>query len=143
IRVFERVHLGMAVALDEGLVVPVIREADHLSLIELSLKIKSLAKDARQGQLTSEDMTGSTFTITNLGGYGVEFFTPILNPPETGILGIGAVEHTPVYKKDQLQKRSLLPMSLTFDHRIMDGAPAAQFLRTIKQYLEEPFTIFL
>ncbi|HET7580068.1 MAG TPA: dihydrolipoamide acetyltransferase family protein [Bacillales bacterium] len=140
---FSQVHLGMAVALNEGLVVPVIRNADQLSLMELSLKIKSLAEEARQGRLATDDMTGSTFTITNLGGYGVEFFTPILNPPETGILGTGAVEDTPVYKDDQLQRRSMLPMSLTFDHRIMDGAPAAQFLSTIKQYLEEPFTILL
>lgn len=140
---FGHVHLGMAVALEKGLVVPVIRHAQNCSLIDLSKNIKSLAGRARQGQLGSEEMKGSTFTITNLGAYGVEHFTPVLNLPETGILGVGAVEDTPVYKGEELQKRSILPLSLTFDHRVLDGAPAAEFLRTIKQHLEEPFSLLL
>ncbi|MEW9673173.1 dihydrolipoamide acetyltransferase family protein [Ammoniphilus sp. 3BR4] len=140
---FGHVHLGMAVALDKGLVVPVIRHAQNCSLIDLSKNIKSLAGQARQGQLGSEEMQGSTFTITNLGAYGVEHFTPVLNLPETGILGVGAVQDTPVYKGEELQKRSILPLSLTFDHRVLDGAPAAEFLLTIKQHLEEPFRMLL
>lgn len=140
---FGHVHLGMAVALEKGLVVPVIRHAQNCSLIDLSKNIKSLAGRARQGQLGSEEMQGSTFTITNLGAYGVEHFTPVLNLPETGILGVGAVQDTPVYKGEELQKRSILPLSLTFDHRVLDGAPAAEFLRTIKQHLEEPFSMLL
>lgn len=143
IQLFKHVHLGMAVALEKGLVVPVIREADRCSLIDLSRSIKTLAQKARQGQLSLEDMQGSTFTISNLGAYGVEHFTPVLNPPETGILGVGAVYDTPTYVGEKLERRSILPLSLTFDHRVLDGAPAAAFLQTVKQYLEEPITMLL
>ncbi|MBE7103703.1 2-oxo acid dehydrogenase subunit E2 [Bacillus cereus] len=140
---FEHVHLGMAVALENGLVVPAIRFANNLSLVELSKQIKNVAQKAREGSLSSGDMQGTTFTISNLGSFGIEYFTPVLNTPETGILGVGAIEHVPVYKGEELQKGSMLPLSLTFDHRVLDGAPAAAFLRTIKQYLEEPVTILL
>ncbi|WP_434163598.1 dihydrolipoamide acetyltransferase family protein [Bacillus thuringiensis] len=140
---FEHVHLGMAVALEKGLVVPAIRFANNLSLVELSKEIKNVAQKARAGSLSSDDMQGTTFTISNLGSFGIEYFTPVLNTPETGILGIGAIEHVPVYKGKKLKKGSMLPLSLTFDHRVLDGAPAAAFLRTIKHYLEEPVTILL
>ncbi|PFQ44450.1 branched-chain alpha-keto acid dehydrogenase subunit E2 [Bacillus cereus] len=140
---FEHVHLGMAVALEKGLVVPAIRFANNLSLVELSKEIKNVAQKARAGNLSSDDMQGTTFTISNLGSFGIEYFTPVLNTPETGILGIGAIEHVPVYKGKKLKKGSMLPLSLTFDHRVLDGAPAAAFLRTIKRYLEEPVTILL
>ncbi|PQZ57710.1 branched-chain alpha-keto acid dehydrogenase subunit E2 [Bacillus sp. MYb209] len=140
---FEHVHLGMAVALENGLVVPAICFANHLSLVELSKEIKKAAQKAREGSLSSDDMQGTTFTISNLGSFGIEYFTPVLNTPETGILGVGAIEHVPIYKGEELQKGSMLPLSLTFDHRVLDGAPAAAFLRTIKQYLEEPVTILL
>ncbi len=143
IHLFKNVHLGIAVALERGLVVPVIRNADSCSVNELSLNIKDLAKKARQSELTNEEMQGSTFTISNLGGYGIEHFTPVLNPPETGILGVGATYDTPVYIGENLERRSILPLSLTFDHRVLDGAPAAAFLQTIKQYLEEPITMLL
>ncbi|MDM5370743.1 dihydrolipoamide acetyltransferase family protein [Bacillus bombysepticus] len=140
---FEPVHLGIAVALEKGLVVPAIRFANNLSLVELSKEIKDMAQKARAGSLSSDDMHGTTFTISNLGSFGIEYFTPVLNTPETGILGIGAIEHVPVYKGENLKKGSMLPLSLTFDHRVLDGAPAAAFLRTIKHYLEEPITILL
>ncbi|MGH1324113.1 dihydrolipoamide acetyltransferase family protein [Bacillus pretiosus] len=140
---FEHVHLGMAVALEKGLVVPSIRFANNLSLVELSKEIKIVAQKAREGNLSSDDMQGTTFTISNLGSFGIEYFTPVLNTPETGILGVGAMEHVPVYKGKKLRKGSMLPLSLTFDHRVLDGAPAAAFLRTIKRYLEEPVTILL
>ncbi len=140
---YGHVHLGMAVALDKGLVVPVIRHAQSHTLVEISKAIKSLAKSAREGQLGSEDMKGSTFTITNLGGYGIEYFTPVINPPESGILGVGAVEEMPVIDGEKLKTKNILPLSLTFDHRVLDGAPAAQFLCTIKKYLEEPYTLLL
>ncbi|MCU5329733.1 dihydrolipoamide acetyltransferase family protein [Bacillus wiedmannii] len=140
---FEHVHLGMAVALEKGLVVPSIRFANNLSLVELSKEIKIVAQKAREGNLSSDDMQGTTFTISNLGSFGIEYFTPVLNTPETGILGVGAIEHVPVYKGKKLRKGSMLPLSLTFDHRVLDGAPAAAFLRTIKRYLEEPVTILL
>ncbi|WP_074593535.1 dihydrolipoamide acetyltransferase family protein [Bacillus cereus] len=140
---FEHVNLGIAVALEKGLVVPAIRFANNLSLVELSKEIKNVAQKARAGSLSSDDMHGTTFTISNLGSFGIEYFTPVLNTPETGILGIGAIEHVPVYKGKKLKKGSMLPLSLTFDHRVLDGAPAAAFLRTIKHYLEEPITILL
>lgn len=140
---FEHVHLGMAVALEKGLVVPAIRFANNLSLVELSKEIKNVAQKARAGSLSSDDMHGTTFTISNLGSFGIEYFTPVLNTPETGILGVGAIEHVPVFKGKKLRKGSMLPLSLTFDHRVLDGAPANRFLRTIKHYLEEPITILL
>lgn len=143
IHLFKRIHLGMAVALERGLVVPVIENADKCTLINLSRSIKTQAQRARQGQLSNEEMQGSTFTISNLGAYGVEHFTPVLNPPETGILGVGAVYDIPVYIGDKIKRRSILPLSLTFDHRVLDGAPAAAFLQTVKQYLEEPMTMLL
>ncbi|MCY8507780.1 2-oxo acid dehydrogenase subunit E2, partial [Bacillus atrophaeus] len=95
---YSHVHLGMAVSLDRGLVVPVIRHAEKLSLIELAKQVSESAEKARQGNMASDNLQGSTFSITNLGAYGIEHFTPILNPPETGILGIGASYDTPVYK---------------------------------------------
>ncbi len=143
IETYGHVHLGIAVALEKGLVVPVIAHAEKASLIELSKAIKSLGQRARNNQLDSNEMKGSTFTITNLGGYGVEYFTPVLNPPEAGILGVGAIKELPVYKGADIIRASLLPLSLTFDHRVLDGAPAAEFLATIKRYLEEPYSLLL
>ena len=140
---FNQVHLGIAVALDKGLVVPVIRNAERLSVGHLAQSIKQVSEKARAGQLTSEEMQGSTFTITNLGQYGVEWFTPILNPPETGILGIGATHIAPVYVDGQWEARQMLPLSLTFDHRILDGAPAAQFLQEVKKGLENPLQLLI
>ncbi|MBU7315758.1 dihydrolipoamide acetyltransferase family protein [Paenibacillus oleatilyticus] len=143
IHVFDHVHLGIAVALDKGLVVPVIRHADRYSVLDLSRQIKALAQQARNGQLGSDALQGSTFTITNLGAYGIDYFTPILNTPEAGILGVGSVAEMPVYKGDSLQRRSLLPLSLTFDHRVLDGAPAAEFLSAVKDALEDPYRLVL
>jgi pyruvate dehydrogenase E2 component (dihydrolipoamide acetyltransferase) len=137
------VHLGIAVALEKGLVVPVIREAEKCSIKILSQAIKSLSKRARNGELRSDEMQGSTFSITNLGTFGVEYFTPILNPPETGILGIGSIKDEPVFVGEELKRRSLLPLSLTFDHRVLDGAPAAAFLHSVKEYLEKPLSLLL
>jgi pyruvate dehydrogenase E2 component (dihydrolipoamide acetyltransferase) len=143
IHTYDSVHLGIAVALENGLVVPVIPYAEKLSLKDISKKIKELSVRAREGKLSSEEMKGSTFTITSLGAYGVEFFTPVLNPPEVGILGVGTVADTPVFVGDDIQKRKMLPLSLTFDHQVIDGAPASQFLTTIKNYLEKPYKMLL
>lgn len=143
VETFEYVHLGIAAALDDGLAVPVIRHAEKLSLIELAKSIKSYGKKAREGKLLHDEIEGSTFTITNLGAYGVEHFTPILNPPEAGILGVGKTDHMPVYHGNELCKGTILPLSLTFDHRVLDGAPASKFLSTVKTYLENPVSILL
>ncbi|MED3729080.1 2-oxo acid dehydrogenase subunit E2 [Priestia filamentosa] len=139
----EGVHVGIAVAIKDGLLVPVVRNAEKLSLVETATTIRKLSSSVRRGEMDGIEMTGSTFTVTNLGTYGVEFFTPILNPPETGILGVGAIEQVPMYKGAELQKCSMIPLSLTFDHRVVDGAPAAEFLQTIKGYLEDPIAILL
>ncbi|MBX7000332.1 2-oxo acid dehydrogenase subunit E2 [Bacillus aerophilus] len=143
VETFENVHLGIAAALDNGLAVPVIQHAERLTLIELAKGIKLYGKKAREGKLLHDEIKGSTFTITNLGAYGVEHFTPILNPPEAGILGIGTMYDTPVYREDELCKGTILPLSLTFDHRVLDGAPASAFLSTVKAHLEEPISILL
>jgi pyruvate dehydrogenase E2 component (dihydrolipoamide acetyltransferase) len=140
---YDSVHLGIAVALENGLVVPVISQAEKLSIKEISKKIKDISVRAREGKLESDEMKGSTFTISSLGAYGVEFFTPILNPPEVGILGVGSITDTPVFVGNEVQRRSLLPLSLTFDHRVIDGAPASKFLSTIKDYLEKPYKLLI
>ncbi|WP_067929974.1 dihydrolipoamide acetyltransferase family protein [Alicyclobacillus kakegawensis] len=137
------VHLGVAVALDAGLLVPVVRDAGKMSFIQLAKAIKSVSRRARSGKLESAETGGSTFTVTNLGGYGVEFFTPILNPPEIGILGVGAVQDSAKYVSGEWQPRALLPLSFTFDHRALDGAPASGFLRSVKKYLEDPIRMLV
>lgn len=141
---FEEVHLGMATALSEGLMVPVIQNAHQLSLKDLSGAITSVTQAARDGSLVNDLVTGSTFTITNLGQSGVEYFTPILNTPETGILGIGSLQDKLTLDAEgQVVKSKELPLSLTFDHQIIDGAPAAEFLARIVYYLEKPYTLIL
>ena len=132
-----------AVAVDKGLLVPVIQHAERLSVGQLAKWILTNSDKARNGQLAVEEMKGSTFSITNLGQYGVEWFTPILNPPETGILGVGAYQTTPVYDDGHWVPKKRLPLSLTFDHRIVDGAPAAQFLQEIKKGLENPLQLLI
>ncbi len=125
------VNIGMAVALDEGLIVPIVRDADHKSLRAIATETKDLAERARTGKLKIEDVSGGTFTITNLGGYGIDAFTPILNMGETGILGVGRIIEKPAIYRGEIARRSMLTLSLTFDHRIIDGAPAAAFLQTV------------
>jgi pyruvate dehydrogenase E2 component (dihydrolipoamide acetyltransferase) len=125
------VHVGMAVALDEGLIVPVIRDADKKGLREIAAVTKDLGERARTGKLKLEDVSGGTFTITNLGTWGVDAFTPILNLGETGILGVGRIAEKPVIYRGEIARRSMLTLSLTFDHRVVDGAPAAAFLQTV------------
>jgi pyruvate dehydrogenase E2 component (dihydrolipoyllysine-residue acetyltransferase) len=125
----------MAVALDEGLIVPVIHEASRKSLRQIAGETRELAERARAGKLTLEHVSGGTFTITNLGTWGVDMFTPILNPGETGILGVGRIVEKPCVYRGEIAKRSMLTLSLTFDHRVIDGAPAASFLQTVVDFL--------
>ena len=136
IKVFEDVNVGVAVAAEKGLIVPVIRNADKKSLNEIASILQTLVEKARQGELTKKDVTGGTFTITNLGMYGVDVFIPIINPPETAILGVGRVVEKPVAVNGQVAVRPMMQLSLAYDHRIVDGAPAARFLQSIKQILE-------
>ncbi|GAA3411560.1 dihydrolipoamide acetyltransferase family protein [Paenibacillus hodogayensis] len=141
IEVYGHVHLAVAVAVENGLVVPVMRHVHQASVVDLSRGIKSLSQRAKANQLSPDEMSGSTFTLTNLGAFGIEYFTPVLNPPEAGILGIGTAKDEPVYMGDDLQRRTMLPLSLTFDHRVLDGVPAAQFLNAVKGNLEKPLSL--
>jgi pyruvate dehydrogenase E2 component (dihydrolipoamide acetyltransferase) len=139
ILVHDTVNLGIATAVEGGLLVPVVRAAERLSLFELSNEIKTLTAKARNGRLTQLEMSGGSVTITNIGGIGsVDFFTPIINPPEAAIFGIGRTEETPVVRNGEIVVRPLCGFSFTFDHRIIDGAPAAEFLAAMQQYLTRP-----
>ncbi|WP_041273472.1 dihydrolipoamide acetyltransferase family protein [Desulforapulum autotrophicum] len=132
------VNLGIAVALDNGLVVPNIKSADTLGLVEMAMKIRELAQKAKENKLTMDEIQGGTFTISNVSMLGVDGFTPILNPPETGILGVGRAKDKPAVHQGKIAVRTLMTLSLTFDHRVVDGVPAMQFLRTLADYLEDP-----
>jgi pyruvate/2-oxoglutarate dehydrogenase complex dihydrolipoamide acyltransferase (E2) component len=134
----DRLDVGVAVALDEGLVVPVIRAVDTKDLQTLGQEIAELAERARKGALTPADLEGGVFSVTNLGAYGVDAFTPLLNPPQSAILGLGRARPRPAAVEGRVEVRTLMVLSLTFDHRVVDGAPAAAFLRTVVSLLEMP-----
>jgi len=135
------INIGVAVDLGEGLIVPVVRHADALGLAQLSARIKTLAEMARRGALEPDDIVGGTFTVTNLGMYGADAFTPILNPPESAILGVGRIVDRPVVENGRVVPGKEMVLSLTHDHRVIDGAPAARFLGTVADHLEAPYTI--
>lgn len=141
IKQFHPVHLGVAADTDFGLLVPVVKNAENLTLLQLHHNVQSLISTAREGKLSADHLTGSTFTVTNLGNYGIQFFTPIINPPEVAILGVGQIETDAVVSRGQLAERQRLPLSLTFDHRVIDGGPAARFLQTVIHKLAEPETL--
>jgi pyruvate dehydrogenase E2 component (dihydrolipoamide acetyltransferase) len=136
IKVYEDINVGVAVATAQGLVVPVIHNADSKSIEEIASELRELAEKAREGKLAKEDVAGGTFTITNLGMYGVDLFTPIINPPEAAILGVGKAVDKPVVEGTEIVIKPVMTLSLSYDHRIVDGAPAAQFLQEIKKILE-------
>lgn len=138
------VNLGMAVALDDGLIVPVIRDADKLSLSQISATAKDLAVRARENKLAMDEYKGSTFTISNLGMFGVETFDPIINQPDAGILGVCAVQdELDMDDEGKIFKKQVMRISFTFDHRLIDGAVAAKFELAIKELLEDPMRILL
>jgi len=132
----ENVDIGLAVALDDGLIVPVIRSAGTKSLRQIAAESRQLAEQARNGTLSADDVRDGTFTITNLGTYGIDSFTPILHAPQVAILGIGRIIEKPAVHAGQIVPRAMLTLSLTFDHRIVDGAPAAAFLREVVENLQ-------
>jgi len=136
------IHVGVAVAVAGGLLVPVVRNADRRSLGEVAADVLALSARAKAGQLRAEDMAGGTFTITNLGGHGVDAFTPIVNPPEAAILGVGRIAKRPwVSEDDRLEARYTAWLSLSFDHRVADGAPAGDFLSRIREVVEKPYLL--
>ena len=134
----ERIDIGVAVALDDGLVVPVVRDADSKSLEVIGREIADLAERARAAQLATSETEGGIFSVTNLGAYGIDAFTPLLNPPQTAILGLGRARPRPAVVAGAVVVRTLMVLSLTFDHRVLDGAPAAAFLATVVGLLQEP-----
>ena len=136
------VNIGMAVALDEGLLVPVIRNADRLSLDELSGVARSLARRARERHLSPDECRGAAFSVSNMGVFGVEAFTPILNPPDSAILGVCAVSDAWMIRDGVPLVRKVMRICLTFDHRVMDGAQAAKFNLSVREYLEHPESLF-
>ena len=138
IMVFEDINVGLAVALEQGLIVPVIRDAGNLSLVEIAKRRIEIIEKVKSGARSPEILTGGTFTITNLGGLGIEFFTPIINHPQCGILGIGAMKERAVVENGSIVARLTVYLSFVFDHRVIDGAPAARFLNQIKEFLEKP-----
>ena len=143
IHLLQEVNIGVAVALEDGLVVPVVRNADKERLSEISAQVRGFAERARGNQLTPGELQGGTFTITNLGNFGIDAFTPIINPPESAILGVGRILKKPVVHEDEIVVRSMLTLSLTFDHRVIDGAPAAQFLQTVSGYIQDPYLLLV
>ena len=134
----DQVNVGLAVAVPDGLVVPVVKEADRKSLREIARATSDLAARARDGKLSLADLAGGTFTITNLGMYGIELFIPVVNPPEAAILGVGKIVERPVIRDGQVVARPRMALSLSVDHRVVDGAPAARFLARVQQLLEKP-----
>ncbi|HSB70421.1 MAG TPA: dihydrolipoamide acetyltransferase family protein [Candidatus Methylomirabilis sp.] len=138
VRIRREVHLGFAVDLGEGLVAAVIKDADKRTLGELAKIARDLAERARAGKLVPDEMSDGTFTVSNLGGVGVEAFTPIINPPQAGILGVGKILEKPVVRNGGIHIRSMMMLSLVFDHRLVDGAPAGRFLAKVKDLLENP-----
>ncbi len=135
---YSDVNVAVAINTEQGLVAPVIRNANKLSLKEISSTIEELAKKAAENRLTIENLTGGTFTVTNLGAYDVESFTPVINPPQCAILGLGRIAYKPFAHGSQVSARQSTLLTLVFDHRIIDGVPAATFLRDVKRNLEEP-----
>jgi pyruvate dehydrogenase E2 component (dihydrolipoamide acetyltransferase) len=134
----ERIDVAVAVDAEEGLLAPVLRGVDRLSLRQVSAQLRELIERARTGRLGAEQVGGATFTVTNLGMFGVDAFTPIITLPQCAVLGVGRMVREPVVVEDRIVPRDQLTLSLTFDHRVLDGAPAARFLETLRQNIEQP-----
>lgn len=143
IRVNDHVHIGVAVAIEDGLLVPVLRHADQMALSHISASVKDLAGKAKDKKLQPADWEGNTFTISNLGMFGVEEFTAIVNPPDAGILAVGGIKQVPVVKDGQVVPGNVMKVTLSLDHRVADGASGAAFLQSLKAYLENPVTMLV
>jgi pyruvate dehydrogenase E2 component (dihydrolipoamide acetyltransferase) len=143
IKRFHHVHLGVAVAVEDGLITPVVKHADRKGLVQISREVKEMAGRARERKLKPEEYTGSTFSISNLGMFGIREFTAIINPPEAGILAVGAVEEIPVAMDGEVVVRPRMRITMSCDHRVDDGAQGSRFLETLTSMLEEPAAILL
>jgi len=143
IRRHYRVHLGVAVAVEDGLITPVVRDANLKGLAQISREVRELAARGREKRLQPEEYTGSTFSVSNLGMFGIHEFTGVINPPEAGILAVGGIEDTPVVEDGEVAVRPLMKVTMSCDHRVVDGATGARFLETLKGMLEEPAAILV
>ncbi|MFQ5761780.1 MAG: 2-oxo acid dehydrogenase subunit E2, partial [Candidatus Bathyarchaeia archaeon] len=143
IHIYDDVNVGVAVALEAGLIVPVVRKVESKVLHEVSAALNTLTEKARAGKLTIEDVSNGTFTVSNLGMFGVDAFTPITNPPQTAILGVGRIVDKPVVVESHVEIKPTVTLSLTIDHRAADGAVGAQFLQRVKNLLENPASLLL
>ncbi len=141
IRLWPEINVGLAVDTEGGLLTPVVRRADRRGLAEIAGEVRAMVERARAGLSTPDDLSGGTFTITNLGAYDVDGFTPIVNLPECAGLGVGRVASRPVVDGGRIAIRQMMTLSLSFDHRLVDGAPAARFLQRLKQLIEDPFLL--
>ena len=139
----KQVHIGVAVALEQGLIVPVLRNADQRGILDIAREARRLSEAAREGKLRPEDFSGGTFTVSNLGMFDVDSFTAVINPPESAILAVGSITPTPVVVDGQVVVRNRMKVTLSADHRAIDGAMAARFLQEVKRLLEEPFGLTL
>jgi pyruvate dehydrogenase E2 component (dihydrolipoamide acetyltransferase) len=143
IRRHHRVHLGVAVAVDDGLITPVIRDANRKGLAEIGREVRELASRGKEKKLQPEEYTGSTFSVSNLGMFGIQEFTGVINPPEAGIIAVGGIEEMPVVENGQVVIRPMMTVTMSCDHRVVDGATGAKFLQTLKEMLEEPAAILV
>ena len=137
------VNVGIAVATDRGLMVPVLRDADKKNMVQLAVEIDEVARKCREGSISPGELEGGTFTVTNLGAIGGTFFTPIINHPEVAILGLGRAGPTPIVRENEMDIGLILPLSLSYDHRVIDGADAARFVRWVAEAVEEPLLLSL
>jgi pyruvate dehydrogenase E2 component (dihydrolipoamide acetyltransferase) len=143
VRRYRHVHLGVAVAVEDGLITPVVKHADRKGLVQISREVKEMAGRAREKKLKPDEYTGSTFSVSNLGMFGIHEFTAIINPPEAGILAIGGIEEAPVAVNGEVVIRPRMRVTMSCDHRVIDGAQGSRFLQTLRAMLEEPAAALL
>jgi pyruvate dehydrogenase E2 component (dihydrolipoamide acetyltransferase) len=139
LRMFEDINIGVAMATQDGLIVPTVKQANKKSITQIAQETKDMGQRSKKNELTPEELAGSTFTVSNLGPFKVDLFIPVINPPETAILALGQIKKKPVVVDDKIEVRSMMMASCAVDHRVLDGAPAGQFLEALKDYLENPF----
>jgi len=143
IRKNQHIHVGVAVAVEDGLLVPVIRFADSKGILEIASEVREYAQKAKDKKLQPSDWEGNTFTISNLGMFGIESFTAIINAPDSCIMAVGGIKEVPVVKDGQVVPGNVMKVTLSCDHRVVDGASGASFLQTFKQYMENPVSMLI
>jgi pyruvate dehydrogenase E2 component (dihydrolipoamide acetyltransferase) len=143
IRYYEHADIGVAVAIEDGLITPIIRSADQKSIGQIAREIRELAERARAKKLRPEEYMGATFSVSNMGMFGIDEFTAVINPPEAAILAVGAIEPKPVVRDNQIVVRKMMRVTMSCDHRVVDGATGAKFLQTLKKMLENPLLLLV